>query len=164
MGDDHWLFVISANKCLYITCQKSWVWTMFQWFAEDTDRRMWNYIYFWDFLSSSTMSVSLHTLRSHRRKAFGTIWAPLLQERDDLSRSLCTPCEQTYEGHLKSSEEACVYSFLLNGAKQLRTCMASNCRHTFRDFAIPVLAQLSPSVCPEIATLGDGFSMYAGMR
>ena len=35
-----------------------------------------------------------------------------------------------------------VYIFLLNGAKQLRTRIASNCRHQFGDFAIPVLAQL----------------------
>ena len=136
MVDDYWLFVIALNKCLYITCQKSWVGTMLQWFAKDTDRRMWNYIYFWDFLSSSTMSVSLPTLRSHRRKAFGTIWAPLLQQRDVLSRALCKLCEQKYEGHLESCEEYYIYIFLLNGAKQLRTRMASNCRHPFRDFAI----------------------------
>ena len=33
MVDDHWLFFISANKCLYITCQKSWLGTMSQWTA-----------------------------------------------------------------------------------------------------------------------------------
>lgn len=89
MADDHWLFFISANKCLYITCQKSWVWTMPQWFAKETDRRMWNSIYLWDFSSSSGVSVSWHTLRPHRRKAFGTIWAPLLEQRNLLCAAFC---------------------------------------------------------------------------
>ena len=138
MMDDHWLFVISANKCLYITCQKSWVWTMSQWSAKDTDRRIRNSIYLWDFLSSSTMSVSLPTLRSHRRKAFGTIWAPLLEQRNLLCAAFCRLRDKTNQGHMKSCVEYYVYIFLLNGAKQLRTGMASNCRHPFRDFAIPV--------------------------
>ena len=88
------------------------------------------------------MSFLLRTLRSHRLKGFGTIWAPLLQQRDVLSRALCKLCEQKYEGHLESCEEYYVYIFLLNGAKQLRTRMASNCRHLSKIFAIPALAQL----------------------
>ena len=40
--------------------------------------------------------------------------------------------------YMKSCEEYYVYIFLLNGARQLRTGMASNCRLPFRDFAIPV--------------------------
>ena len=134
MTDDHWLFFISANKCLYITCQKSWAGTMFQWLAKDTDRRMWNSIYLWDFLSSSTMSVSLPTLRSHRRNAFGTIWAPLLEQRNLLCAALRKLCDKTNQGHMKSCVEYYVYIFLLNGAKQLRTRMASNYRHPFDRF------------------------------
>jgi hypothetical protein len=61
-------------------------------------------------------------------------------------------CAQPYVGFgirrikgivdMTSCVEYYVYIFLLNGAKQLRTHMATNCRTLSEIFAISVLAQL----------------------